>query len=427
MTPRRTAAAMLAAAVLLNVAFTGLGSVFDYPDVLKQPADDVLASFRASQAAITGWFLALAVGAAMMVPIAVGVGRLSRSAAMRWAVPVGIAAALVQVAGLLRWPLLVPGWAATAAGNDPAAADAARQSFGTANRVLGNLIGETGGYLLTAAWTGLVLAALGTAFAGRLFVALGAGSAVLVLAGVLSPLDLPLIDTANFVGYILWSLWLLAFAAVLVTRHRTTRAAGPVTGRTARATRSPFLRSWAIWTAGFLAFPVAGLAGTAVAGRVDSPLAALTGGAVAGLVIGAAQTLVSRRRLDPRRWIPATAIGMGLGLLLGAAAVGYGTSLADLAAMGALTGLVLGLAQAPALPPATRRRWVWALALPALWALGWTATTLGGISVEDQFVVFGAYGAVTFSALSGLLLHALLPVGATPGTESAAAPVGAAA
>jgi len=27
---------------------------------------------------------------------------------MRWAVPVGIAAALVQVVGLLRWPLLVP-------------------------------------------------------------------------------------------------------------------------------------------------------------------------------------------------------------------------------------------------------------------------------------------------------------------------------
>ena len=47
--------------------------------------------------------------------------------------------------------------------------------------------------------------------------------------------------------------------------------------------------------------------------------------------------------------------------------------------------------------------------MPVLWALGWTATTLGGISVDEQFTVFGAYGAVTFSALSGLLLHALLP------------------
>ncbi|MET0416767.1 MAG: hypothetical protein ABW022_12190 [Actinoplanes sp.] len=50
-----------------------------------------------------------------------------------------------------------------------------------------------------------------------------------------------------------------------------------------------FLRTWLIWTAGLLAFPLAGLAGTAVAGRVDSPLAALTGGAVVGLIIGLTQ------------------------------------------------------------------------------------------------------------------------------------------
>jgi hypothetical protein len=220
MTPRRTAALMITAAVLLNVAFTGLGSVFNYPDVLKQPAGDVLASFRNSQAAVTAWFLALALGAALLAPVAVGVGRLSTSRPLRWSVPVGIAAALVQVIGLLRWPLLVPGWAATAAGDDPEAAANARAAFGTANRVLGNLIGETGGYLLTAAWTLLVLAGLGSAFTGRWFVALGWVSAVLVFAGVLSPLDLPLVDTANFAGYILWSVWLIAFAAVLILRHR---------------------------------------------------------------------------------------------------------------------------------------------------------------------------------------------------------------
>lgn len=176
---------------------------------------------------------------------------------------------------------------------------------------------------------------------------------------------------------------------------------------------SPFLRTWLLWTASFLAFPLAGLAGTGVAGRVDSPIAALVGGAVAGLVIGAAQALLSRGRLDIRRWVPATAIGMGLGLLLGAVTVGYGTSLRDLAVMGAVTGAVLGIAQSLALPGAARLRWVWAAAMPVLWALGWTATTLGGISVEEQFTVFGAYGAVTFSALSGLLLHVVTPYRAT--------------
>ena len=172
-----------------------------------------------------------------------------------------------------------------------------------------------------------------------------------------------------------------------------------------RASRPYFLRTWLIWTAGFIAFPLAGLAGTGVAGRVDSPLAALVGGAVAGLVLGVGQTLASRGRLDIRRWAPATAIGMGLGLLLGAVTVGYRTSLGALALMGALTGVVLGVAQALALPAHTRRRWPWAIALPALWALGWTTTTLGGIAVDEQFTIIGAYRAIAISVMSWFLLH----------------------
>ena len=127
---------------------------------------------------------------------------------------------------------------------------------------------------------------------------------------------------------------------------------------TAPSTLRPFLRTWLLWLAGTIAFPIAGLAGTGVAGRVDDARAALIGGAVCGLVIGAGQTLASRRRLDPRRWIPATTIGMGAGLMLGAWAVGYGTSLSDLASMGALTGLVLGPAQALALPARATHGWM---------------------------------------------------------------------
>jgi hypothetical protein len=169
------------------------------------------------------------------------------------------------------------------------------------------------------------------------------------------------------------------------------------------------------WTAGFLAFPIAGLAGAAPLGRVDDPAAALIGGTLTGLILGVGQALFSRRRLDGRRWGTATALGMGLGLLIGATVVDYQTSLADLALMGALTGLILGPAQALALPPRTPLRWMWAAAVPALWALGWTATTLGGIAVDEQFTVFGAYGALTFATLSGVLLHRILPVNAVTG------------
>lgn len=228
MNRKLTAVLLIAAAVLANAAFTVLGMVFDYPDVLKEPVEEILADFRASQTAVTAGFVVLALSAALMAPIAIGVGRLTANRTMRVAVPVGVAAAVVQVIGLSRWPLLVPGFAADASSADPQVAAAARDSFVLANRVLGNLIGETFGYVLTAAWTLLVVVALGRSIAGRWFAALGAAAAVLVLSGVLSPLDLPVIDTANFVGYLLWSLWLVIFA-ILLLRRTAIRQGDPTT------------------------------------------------------------------------------------------------------------------------------------------------------------------------------------------------------
>jgi hypothetical protein len=169
------------------------------------------------------------------------------------------------------------------------------------------------------------------------------------------------------------------------------------------------LRAWLLWTAGFVAFPLAGITGMVVVGRVDGPAAAALGGLATGAVLGAGQALASSHRLTLVRWVVATAAGMGVGLLLGAHAVGYGTSLGRLAVMGAVTGLVLGAAQAVALPARTRRRWLWAAAVPALWALGWSVTTVAGVAVDEQFTVFGAIGAITVTALSGILLNHLVP------------------
>ena len=222
MNRKLTAALLVFAALLANVAFTALGSIFDYPDVLDEPAGEILASFSAHETAVSGWFIVLAFSAALLAPIAIGVGQMSTSRAMRIAVPVGIAAAAVQVVGLLRWPILVPGYAA----------DGNRDAFTTAHDVLGVAIGETLGYLLTGIWTVLVVVALGRRFAGRWFGVLGGVSAALILVGVLGPLDIGGVDGANFVGYILWSVWLIAFAAVIVVRER--RSAGaPRSGRQA--------------------------------------------------------------------------------------------------------------------------------------------------------------------------------------------------
>jgi hypothetical protein len=233
MNPKLTAGLLIAAAILANLGFTALGSIFNYPDVLDEPAGDVLASFRDQEGAVSAWFAVLALSAALFAPIAIGVGRLAPTRLMRVAVRVGIAAAVVQVIGLLRWPILVPGYASDAASGDAAVAAAARDSFRTASDILGTAIGETLGYLLTATWTVLVIVALGRHFAGRWFRVLGVVSAALVLVGVLSPLNLPVVDTANFAGYVLWSIWLIAFGVVILVRERRVASEPATAGRAA--------------------------------------------------------------------------------------------------------------------------------------------------------------------------------------------------
>ena len=72
----------------------------------------------------------------------------------------------------------------------------------------------------------LVVVALGRSYAGRWFQVLGVVSAALVFVGVFSPLELPAVDTANFFGYVLWSVWLIAFG-VLILVHDRRRATTP--------------------------------------------------------------------------------------------------------------------------------------------------------------------------------------------------------
>ena len=191
------------------------------------------------------------------------------------------------------------------------------------------------------------------------------------------------------------------------TPNRSSVAVTRTPGQALQDLRRFNVKGWLWWTAGFLSFPIAGIAAEAAAGRINDAVSALAGGLVAGAVIGTGQWLAARRRLgDPLAWIAVTAAAMGIGLLAGAWAVGYGTSVGELALMGAITGLPLGAAQAFLLHGRVARPWVCAAAMPLLWALGWTVTA-AGIDVDRQYAVFGAFGAITFMALSGVLLDRL--------------------
>jgi hypothetical protein len=209
--------------IAFNAAFFELGRTFDYPKILREPADVILGRFAAGGTALVLRWQALLLSALAMLPLvallAVVIG--ADSGLTVTAVVIGSAAAFVQVLGLVRWPFAVPELArrfVAAEGPDAASTrETIEVVFVALHRLLGVGIGEHLGYLLTGLWTILVAASIvSTAviapWLGWLGVPIGAallvGSAEFVgpnernrwsLAGTIVP-----------IAYVAWSIWLVA-------------------------------------------------------------------------------------------------------------------------------------------------------------------------------------------------------------------------
>ena len=175
------------------------------------------------------WFGLLALGAALLAPGAILLARLGQGSAATWSARVGVAAAIVQVMGLSRWFVLVPDYADRAL--DPSAspeerADAVFAHFKYCPRRARHCHRrDARSHALTALWILLVIAAFPAG--PRWFRVWGTISAALIFLGVLVPLDVTGADAANFIGYVLWSLWLVALATLLIRGRLTPAGAAP--------------------------------------------------------------------------------------------------------------------------------------------------------------------------------------------------------
>jgi hypothetical protein len=127
------------------------------------------------------------------------------------ATPLGVASAVLQMLGLLRWVVLVPLLAKAYA--DPSATPAHRQAialvFEAQHQLFGVLMGEFAGQLLLALWTAGVALSVEARWQQR---PLGLAAAALFLLGSADSLRmvLPVPDAFGplpTIAFAVWSLW----------------------------------------------------------------------------------------------------------------------------------------------------------------------------------------------------------------------------
>ena len=223
-----TAVLSIAVPIVFNVAFFELGRAFDYPSILRRPADEILRRFAAGGAGLLLRWHLLFLSALAMLPLAVLLAVVLDAGPVLTPLTmvVGIVAALVQAVGLARWPFAVPELARRYVAADGPAEEETRRSievvFAVLHRYLGVGIGEHLGYLATGLWTVLVA---GSILVGTVL------PAWLAIVGVLIGLGL-LVGTLEFVGpnepegwalagtivpiaYIAWSVWLILLGVFL--------------------------------------------------------------------------------------------------------------------------------------------------------------------------------------------------------------------
>jgi hypothetical protein len=222
--------------IAFNVFFTMLSMTFEYPDILREPAGDVLLKFDEGGTGLIATWYGFMLTAVLFVPLAVLVHKvLARPDTPYLAVATafGVVAGIVQFLGLVRWPLLVPYLADTYL--DPASSEATREStlviFEAFNRYAGVAVGENLGYLFTALWTVMIaIAMFGSELPFRTWLGgLGMVSALAILTGTLEPAGFGPAADIVVIGYILWSIWLLLFG-IFVVRMKPVEQHNPASG-----------------------------------------------------------------------------------------------------------------------------------------------------------------------------------------------------
>jgi Domain of unknown function (DUF4386) len=218
---------LVAGAVAFAVAATMLSSTFEWPDILREPPEVVLAAFEdGGTGLVWTWFAVAWTYAVLLVPILLlpaAVGRRD-DPVLRAATFVGAASVLLSLIGFLRWVFVVPPLAAAYVAGDPATQAAVAAAWTAQHQFGGALLGEHLGQLLAIGWSVTVsVAILRTGMLARWAGWAGLAASALYLCNqgdILSTAipGFPVWDLGGLLGSTLWGAWVIALGVAVLRR-----------------------------------------------------------------------------------------------------------------------------------------------------------------------------------------------------------------
>ena len=224
---RWTGALFITGAVLVNLPYTLLIMNFDYPDILRAPAGEILTRFQAGGAGLIFTWLAFAwTGLPLFFAILMLQNILAREEfpGVRVVTAAGVIGGITQMVGLLRWVFVVPALAQlyTSPTSSEITKEAVTVAFQVVHQLGGVLLGEHIGQSFTILWMlGISLAMRRSTLFKPWLAWWGiAASAVYALAqtellATVIP-GFPVAPEAGLVGSLLWLGWMGAMGVVLL-------------------------------------------------------------------------------------------------------------------------------------------------------------------------------------------------------------------
>ncbi|GAA4288337.1 DUF4386 domain-containing protein [Georgenia daeguensis] len=222
---RAAGALFLLSAITFAVAASVLSATFDWPDILREPADVVLPAFTAGGASLVWtWFATAWTYGILAVPILLLPAALGRRGdpALRVATWAGAVSVVLALVGFLRWVFVVPALARSFAAGDGTTRAAVDAAWTAQHQFGGALLGEHLGQLLVVAWSVTVaVVILRTGVLPRWLGVTGLAAGALYLANqgdILATAvpGFPVWDLAGLIGSTAWGLWVAALGATLL-------------------------------------------------------------------------------------------------------------------------------------------------------------------------------------------------------------------